>query len=117
MKCSYRRERSEIKSHVFKTLLLGEKIVVFCGPAGSKLLLSNENKLIKVWWPSSVRQLLGPRPSIATNSGDEGMLMTKMVSYFVNLDTILPFFDCSLLFTILFLLLEIFCFYFSSLKS
>lgn len=78
-------ERSEIyKSRVFKTSLMGEKMAVFCGPAGNKFLFSNENKMVTVWWPSSVRQLLGP--CIATSGGDEGRQMRKMVSYFVSPD-------------------------------
>ncbi|KAK6932378.1 Cytochrome P450, partial [Dillenia turbinata] len=38
---------------VFKTSLLKEKMVVFCGPSGNKFLFSNENKLVKSWWPST----------------------------------------------------------------
>ncbi|KAK4409260.1 Beta-amyrin 28-monooxygenase [Sesamum angolense] len=79
------KERSEkYKSQVFKTSLMGEPMVVLCGAAGNKFLFSNENKLVTVWWPSSVRQLLGH--CLATSSGDEGKQMRKMVSYFVSPD-------------------------------
>ncbi|XP_011089169.1 beta-amyrin 28-oxidase [Sesamum indicum] len=79
------KERSEkYKSQVFKTSLMGEPMVMLCGAAGNKFLFSNENKLVTVWWPSSVRQLLGH--CLATSSGDEGKQMRKMVSYFVSPD-------------------------------
>ncbi|KAI3450917.1 hypothetical protein Pfo_007582 [Paulownia fortunei] len=79
------KERTEkYKSQVFKTSLMGEHMAVLCGPAGNKFLFSNENKLVTVWWPSSVRKLLGP--CIATSGGDEGKQMRKMVSYFVSPD-------------------------------
>ncbi|KAL9139860.1 hypothetical protein ABFS82_O002500 [Erythranthe guttata] len=79
------KERSDkYKSQVFKTLLMGENMAVFCGSSGNKFLFSNENKLVTVWWPSSVRQLLGP--CLATSGGDEGKQMRKMVSYFLGPD-------------------------------
>uniref|UniRef100_A0A1W7HBW4 Cytochrome P450 n=1 Tax=Scoparia dulcis TaxID=107240 RepID=A0A1W7HBW4_SCODU len=69
---------------VFKTMLLGEPMAVLCGPTGNKFLFSNENKLVTVWWPDSVRKLLGP--CIATSGGDEGRQMRRMMSYFVSPD-------------------------------
>lgn len=70
--------------HVFKTRLMGEPMAVLCGPTGNKFLFSNENKLVTVWWPGSVRKLLGP--CIATTGGEEGRQMRKMVSYFMSPD-------------------------------
>ncbi|KAL8529019.1 hypothetical protein ACS0TY_006474 [Phlomoides rotata] len=70
--------------HVFKTSIMGESMAVMCGRAGNKFLFSNENKLVTVWWPSSVRKLLGP--CLATSGGEEGKQMRKMVSYFVSPD-------------------------------
>ncbi|KAH7835918.1 hypothetical protein Vadar_031134 [Vaccinium darrowii] len=43
---------------VFQTSLLGEKMAVFCGPAGNKFLFSNENKLLTSWLPLSMRKTL-----------------------------------------------------------
>ncbi|KAK6119199.1 hypothetical protein DH2020_047047 [Rehmannia glutinosa] len=71
-------------TQIFKTSLLGESIAVLCGPTGNKLLFSNENKLVTVWWPASVRKLLGT--CLATTEGIQGMQMRKMVSYFVSPD-------------------------------
>ncbi|KAK4409261.1 Beta-amyrin 28-monooxygenase [Sesamum angolense] len=72
------------KTQVFKTSLLGESVAVLCGPAGNKFLFSNENKLVTVWWPSSVRELLGT--CLSTTGGTQGLQMRKMVSYFVSPD-------------------------------
>ncbi|KAH6803587.1 hypothetical protein C2S51_031834 [Perilla frutescens var. frutescens] len=79
------RERAEkYKSQVFKTWIMGEPMVVLCGAAANKFLFSNENKLVTVWWPSSVRKLLGP--CLATSGGEEGRQMRRVVSYFVSPD-------------------------------
>ncbi|KAL9266257.1 Beta-amyrin 28-monooxygenase-like protein [Drosera capensis] len=43
---------------VFKTSLLGETTMVFCGPQGHKFLFSNENKLVNSWVPNSVNKLI-----------------------------------------------------------
>nr|AMZ03379.1 cytochrome P450 CYP716D20 [Plectranthus barbatus] len=79
------RERvDKYESEVFKTSLLGNPTVVLCGVAGNKFLFSNENKLVGIWWPASVRGLLGD--CLSTTPGAEGMVMRKMVSYFVSPD-------------------------------
>ncbi|KAK1371847.1 Beta-amyrin 28-oxidase [Heracleum sosnowskyi] len=52
-------ERMEKYSpNVFKTNLFGEKMAVFCGPEGNKILFTNENKLVRSWWPLFVRRPL-----------------------------------------------------------
>ncbi|KAL3518913.1 hypothetical protein ACH5RR_021502 [Cinchona calisaya] len=70
--------------HVFKTSLFGERVAVFCGASGNKFLFSNENKLVNVWWPASVRRLLGP--CLATSVAEEAKTMRKMLSNFLNPD-------------------------------
>ncbi|MCD7460015.1 hypothetical protein HAX54_042670 [Datura stramonium] len=53
------RERmKKYSSQVFKTSLLGEKMIVFCGAGGNKFLFSNENKLLTTWWPQSLTKPL-----------------------------------------------------------
>ncbi|XP_004293194.1 PREDICTED: beta-amyrin 28-oxidase-like [Fragaria vesca subsp. vesca] len=42
---------------VFKTLLLGEPMAMLCTAAGNKFLFSNENKLVKTWWPAIFQKL------------------------------------------------------------
>ncbi|KAK6163800.1 hypothetical protein DH2020_000664 [Rehmannia glutinosa] len=77
------KERVEkYKSEVFKTSVMGQCVAVLYGPAGNKFLFSNENKLVTVWWPTSVQKILGT--CISTTGGVQGMQMRKMVSYFVT---------------------------------
>nr|A0A1I9Q5Z0.1 RecName: Full=Beta-amyrin 16-beta-monooxygenase; AltName: Full=Beta-amyrin 16-oxidase; AltName: Full=Cytochrome P450 716A141 [Platycodon grandiflorus]AOG74838.1 beta-amyrin 16-oxidase [Platycodon grandiflorus]BAX04008.1 cytochrome P450 716A141 [Platycodon grandiflorus] len=45
-------------SDVFKTSILGENMAFLTGPEGNKFLFSNENKLVQVWWPSSVDSII-----------------------------------------------------------
>lgn len=44
--------------YVFQSALFGEKMAVFCGPEGNKILFTNENKLVKSWWPLFARKPL-----------------------------------------------------------
>ncbi|KAM7528617.1 hypothetical protein LguiB_032027 [Lonicera macranthoides] len=69
---------------VFKTSMMGEKMAVFCGPAGNKFLFGNENKLVKVWWPASVRKLFGR--CLLTSAAEEAKWMRKMLSSFLSPD-------------------------------
>ncbi|RVX12761.1 Cytochrome P450 716B2 [Vitis vinifera] len=81
------RERMDkYDSGVFKTSLLGEPMMVFCGPAGNKFLFGNENKLVSVWWPSSVRKLF--RSCLVTATGDEAKRMRRMLLTFLNPDAL-----------------------------
>ncbi|CAI9106357.1 OLC1v1005495C1 [Oldenlandia corymbosa var. corymbosa] len=45
-------------SDVFQTSLMGEKMVIFCGPQGNKFLFTNANKLLTSWWPQSIKKAL-----------------------------------------------------------
>lgn len=72
------RERMEkYDSRVFKTCLLGEDMIVFCGTAGHKLLFSNENKLVRTWWPSSVGKLF--KTCLLMKAGDDAKRMRRMM--------------------------------------
>ncbi|KAL3617677.1 hypothetical protein CASFOL_037998 [Castilleja foliolosa] len=70
------------KTQVFKTSLFGEPFAMVGGPAWNKLLFSNEMKVVTVWWPLTMRKLVGK--SIVTADGVEGIQMRKMVSYFLT---------------------------------
>ncbi|OIW00549.1 hypothetical protein TanjilG_24279 [Lupinus angustifolius] len=69
-------------SRVFKTSLLGEPMVVFCGPSGNKFLFSNENKNVQVGWPTTVRKLL--RSSLVNKVGDEAKITRRLLMSFLN---------------------------------
>lgn len=43
---------------VFTTSVGGEKMAVLCGPAGNKLIFSNENKLVVSWWPPTIVKII-----------------------------------------------------------
>ncbi|XP_006340080.1 beta-amyrin 28-oxidase-like isoform X2 [Solanum tuberosum] len=72
------------ESEVFKTSIMGAKMVVLCGPAANKFLFGNHNKLVTAWWPTSVKQLLGK--SLTNSHGDEAKHLRKMLYYFVSPD-------------------------------
>ncbi|GJZ05881.1 beta-amyrin 28-oxidase-like protein [Tanacetum coccineum] len=40
------------------TSSLVRKMAFLCGPEGNKFWFSNENKLVEVWWPSSVKSII-----------------------------------------------------------
>ncbi|KAL9274027.1 Beta-amyrin 28-monooxygenase-like protein [Drosera capensis] len=48
---------SRFSCNAFRTSLVGELVVVFCGKNGNKFLFSNENKLVNPWWPRSIDKL------------------------------------------------------------
>ncbi|XP_015081942.1 beta-amyrin 28-monooxygenase-like [Solanum pennellii] len=73
---------SKYKSSIFKTHLLGEKAVVFCGASSNKFLFSNENKLVQTWWPSSVDKVFPS--STQTSSKEEAIKMRKMLPNFLK---------------------------------
>ncbi|KAF9589536.1 hypothetical protein IFM89_025296 [Coptis chinensis] len=69
-------------SEVFKTSLIGESMVVLCGPAGNKFLFSNENKLVTVWFPSSVNKIFPF--SLESSANEESKKMRKMLPAFLK---------------------------------
>ncbi|XP_059318416.1 LOW QUALITY PROTEIN: beta-amyrin 28-monooxygenase-like [Lycium ferocissimum] len=71
---------AKYSSIVFKTHLLGEQAVVFCGASGNKFLFSNENKLVQAWWPNSVNKVFPS--STQTSSKEEAIKMRKMLPNF-----------------------------------
>ena len=71
---------NKYKTNVFKTSLLGEKMVVFCGAEGNKFLFSNENKLVKLWWPTHMKKLF-----FSPNSPEDQSTKTRrLLSDFVK---------------------------------
>ncbi|XP_019424082.1 PREDICTED: beta-amyrin 28-oxidase-like [Lupinus angustifolius] len=69
-------------SEIFKTSLLGEPIVVFCGASCNKFLFCNENKLVTSWWPDNVNKVFPT--SLQTSSKEESKKMRKLLPQFLK---------------------------------
>jgi cytochrome P450 family 26 subfamily A len=76
---------------VFKTSLFGETVAVFCGPAGNKFLFQNENKLVNLWWPTSVKKLM--KSSLSNVVGDDAKRMRKMLLTSLDRDALKRYID------------------------
>ena len=73
-------------SYAFKTSLLGEPTAVPCGPAGNKLLFSNESNLFTSWWPDSVNKIF---PFTSNSSSKcEAKKMRKLLLRFLTPDAL-----------------------------
>ncbi|KAM7477440.1 hypothetical protein LguiA_025653 [Lonicera macranthoides] len=70
---------AKYSSHVFRTSLLGEPAAVFCGANGNKFLFSNENKLVRAWWPASVDKVFPSSGENKSTSQDEAIKMRRML--------------------------------------
>ncbi|KAK9902384.1 hypothetical protein M0R45_001623 [Rubus argutus] len=60
---------------VFTTSLLRESVAVLCSAAGNKFLFSNENKLVRSWWPRNIETIF-PN-SQKTNSADASIRLPQ----------------------------------------
>jgi len=69
-------------SHVFKTSLLGQKVVIFSGPAANKFIFTKGNKLFSGWRPNSVQKLF-PSTSFVPIEHDTKRAQS-VISYFLN---------------------------------
>lgn len=73
---------TEYSSKVFKTSILGEPTVIFCGAACNKFLFSNENKHVISWWPENVKKLFPT--NIQTNSKEEAKKLRNILPQFLS---------------------------------
>ncbi|KAK9932940.1 hypothetical protein M0R45_020159 [Rubus argutus] len=71
---------------VFTTSLLRESVAVLCSAAGNKFLFSNENKLVKSWWPDNIDTIFPT--SEKTNSADASIRLRKVLSPFLSPDSL-----------------------------
>ncbi|KAK6932205.1 Cytochrome P450 [Dillenia turbinata] len=71
-------------SEVFKTSLLMEKFVVFCGPSGNKFLFSNEDKLVNAWWPDNVVKIFKSPPGI----GEQSKRLRSVLPEFLKVESL-----------------------------
>ncbi|KAJ4827131.1 hypothetical protein Tsubulata_045688 [Turnera subulata] len=85
---SFVRERVQKNgSRVFKTSILGEPFIFFCGPPENKFLFSNENKsIITSWWPNSIRLLF--KASLVNAVGDEVKRIKRILMACLNPDAL-----------------------------
>jgi cytochrome P450 family 26 subfamily A len=78
--------KSSSSCKVFTTSLLRESVAVLCSAAGNKFLFSNENKLVRSWWPRSIETIF-PN-SEKTNSADASIRLRKVLSPFLSPDSL-----------------------------
>ncbi|XP_049387869.1 beta-amyrin 28-monooxygenase-like [Solanum stenotomum] len=69
-------------SNIFKTSILGQKVVVFSGPNANKFIFTRGNKLLIGWRPNSVQKLF-PSTSFVPIEHDTKRAQNVM-SYFLN---------------------------------
>lgn len=62
---------------IFKTSLITEKVTVLGGAAGNKFLFTNENKLVKAWYPRNVEKIFPS--SLELSQSDETTKMRKFL--------------------------------------
>nr|AFD32415.1 taxane 14b-hydroxylase [Taxus x media] len=76
-------ERVKKFGNVFKTSLIGHPTVVLCGPAGNRLILANEEKLVQMSWPKSSMKLMGEK-SITAKRGEGHMIIRSALQGFFS---------------------------------
>lgn len=81
--------RSKYSSKAFKTSIIGQEMVILGGPEGNKFLFSNESKLVKAWWPTSVDKIF-PKSHSTPNHEDYNNVR-KFYSNFLKADTLQRF--------------------------
>nr|QNN89106.1 cytochrome P450 [Azadirachta indica] len=80
---------AKYSSHIFKTSILAEPIVVVCGATANKFLFSNENKLVQAWWPDSVNKIFPS--SSQTSSKEEAKKMRKILPNFLKPEALMRY--------------------------
>ncbi|GLJ28953.1 hypothetical protein SUGI_0571210 [Cryptomeria japonica] len=76
-------ERVKKFGPIFKTNITGHPTVVLCGPAGNRLILSNEGKLVQMSWAESSMRLLG-KDSIGCKNGEERRTIRAALARFLG---------------------------------
>ncbi|XP_055835001.1 beta-amyrin 28-monooxygenase-like [Solanum dulcamara] len=76
------KRTKKYNSNVFKTSLLGQKVVIFSGPTANKFIFTNGNKLLIGWRPNSVKKLF-PSTSFVPIEHDTKRAQ-NIISYFLN---------------------------------
>ncbi|GLJ43136.1 hypothetical protein SUGI_0895310 [Cryptomeria japonica] len=76
-------ERVKKFGDVFKTSLLGHPTIVVYGPAGNRLVLSNEDKLVHISWPKSFMKLVGEE-SMGNKRGEDHLRLRAALARFLG---------------------------------
>ncbi|PSS30726.1 Dammarenediol 12-hydroxylase [Actinidia chinensis var. chinensis] len=71
---------AKYSSKVFKTSLVGQPMAVLSGVEGNKFLFSNENKLVRAWWPPTIDKIF-PKSGHRTARGDFGRVRKILHSF------------------------------------
>ncbi|XP_047318676.1 beta-amyrin 28-monooxygenase-like [Impatiens glandulifera] len=69
-------------SKVFTTSIIGQPTAILYGAEGNKFLFSNENKLVKVWYPGSIEKIFAK--SHGKSIGDDFVKVRKMLPAFFS---------------------------------
>ncbi|PRQ30451.1 putative cytochrome P450 [Rosa chinensis] len=80
------KHSSSLSCKVFKTSLLRESMAVLCTAAGNKFLFSNENKLVKSWWPANFEKIFANTEK--TDTTQESIRLRKVLSPFLKPDAL-----------------------------
>ncbi|KAK2995724.1 hypothetical protein RJ640_012448, partial [Escallonia rubra] len=78
------RERMDkFSPEIFKTSIAGETVAVFCGASGNKFLFSNENKLVRSWWPPTIEKI-GTAKNSETNATLRARKLRRILPEFLK---------------------------------
>ncbi|GAV68626.1 p450 domain-containing protein [Cephalotus follicularis] len=80
--------KAKFSPDVFRTSLLGENMVVFCGSAGNKFIFSNQDKYVTSWWPTSVKKTLMFPSTTKTSAKDESNKLRSFLPPFLKPETL-----------------------------
>ncbi|KAF5729696.1 putative cytochrome P450 [Tripterygium wilfordii] len=69
---------------VFKTSLLGQDVIVFCGDTGNKFFLSSANKYLKLWFPHSLAKAMSNTGTNAVDFGEVAKKLGRMIPEFLR---------------------------------
>ncbi|PIA50621.1 hypothetical protein AQUCO_01200076v1 [Aquilegia coerulea] len=71
---------------IFKTSLVAESVAVVCGPAGNKFVFTNENKLVRLWFPKTVDKIFPSSTHVSRH--EETRIFRKLLPGFVNAEAL-----------------------------
>ncbi|KAJ0026381.1 hypothetical protein Pint_07755 [Pistacia integerrima] len=76
--------QKKYQSKIFKTSYIGQTMVFMCTPEGNKFLFSNDNKLVKPWYPKTFDKIFGQSDNKLSESPEEITSIRKTVATFFS---------------------------------